>query len=157
MGVLDSCRGGGAGKWARIFGVICGVVCVITGFAVIFTILSVGPFWIGILCVFDGVVVLLIELPWLFACCCNCAKVCMARMWFLNRTLVKGILFMCLAILCFLGATWCILPGILLVGDGILYIIAHSQGDVGVTSVVVTTTTTTVAGGTLPSETPPNV
>jgi len=29
----------------------------------------------------------------------------------------------------FPAASWCILAGILLVGDGVLYIIAHMQGD----------------------------
>ena len=46
-------------------------------------------------CSIDGAIVLLIELPFLFACCCNCAKRFQntAFFRFFNRTLVRGILY----------------------------------------------------------------
>lgn len=99
----------------------------------------------------DGAIVLLIELPFLFACCCNCAKRFQntAFFQFFNRTLVRGILYISyvkcspvhcilysecipsLSILCFLGATWCILSGVLLVLSGVVYIVAHAKGVTG--------------------------
>eukprot|EP00698_Gefionella_okellyi_P023297 TRINITY_DN7916_c0_g1_i1.p1 TRINITY_DN7916_c0_g1~~TRINITY_DN7916_c0_g1_i1.p1 ORF type:complete len:219 (+),score=36.15 TRINITY_DN7916_c0_g1_i1:120-776(+) len=131
MAIIDLCKpsGKGAGKVARVFAIITVIACIACGISSFFNTGSL--FWIGILTIITGVLVLLLEIPLLLGCCCNVCVRIHNKLTFVNRTLFRGIFYILISAANFPGATVCIISGCFLVFTGFLYIMAHVQGDNG--------------------------